>query len=171
MSEPRKLRCYEYVNRPYEQVRALLRHEPLELLQRATTSAAARASEVAMKLHVAAFAFEIGVDVRAIVLRMREEAGEAGLSPVTVAEIGWEAARMPALFPSMRIELSAWPLSADETQIEIAGEYRPPLGIVGIAVDAALGHRIADACVHRLLADFVGQLQREIPATTESIRP
>jgi hypothetical protein len=86
------------------------------------------------------------------------------VSPVTTIEIGWEAERTPALFPSMRAELSAWPLSSSETQIELAGNYRPPLGAVGNAIDAAVGHRIAEAAVHRFVEDVVEQMRRELPA-------
>jgi hypothetical protein len=163
MSEPRRLRCYEYVNRPYEQVSVLLRHQPLELLQRATTSAAARAGALAANLHVAIGGIEVGVDVRPHVRRIREEKAVAGLSPVTVLEIGWEASRAAGLFPSMHLELSAWPLSSTETQLEIAGEYRPPLGVVGQAMDAAIGHRIAEASVHSFLEDVVEQMKRDLP--------
>jgi hypothetical protein len=163
MTEPRKLRCYQYVNRPYEQVRALLCGEPLVLLQRATNSAAARASSLATSLHVGVGGIEVGVNVRPHLRRIRDEQGVAGLSPATCLEIGWEASRAPALFPSMHLELSAWPLSSTETQLEIAGEYRPPLGIVGNALDAAIGHRIAEASVHRLLDDVVEQVRRDLP--------
>jgi len=165
MSEPRKLRCYQYVNRPYEQVRALLRHQPLELLKRATTSAAARAGALAANLHVAIGGIEVGVDVRPHLQRIREDSSVAGLSPVTVLEIGWEASRAPGLFPSMHLELSAWPLSSTETQLEIAGEYRPPLGLLGNAMDAAIGHRIAEASVHSFLDDVVEQMKRDLPTS------
>lgn len=164
MSEPRKLRCYQYVNRPYEQVCALLRHQPLDLLQRATTSAAVRAGALAANLRVAIGGIEVGVDVRPYVQRIREEKGVAGLSPVTVLELGWEANRAPGLFPSMQhLELSAWPLSSTETQLEITGEYRAPLGVVGQAMDAAIGHRIAEASVHSFLEDVVEQMKRDLP--------
>ena len=102
------------------------------------------------------------MDVRPSVQRVREDEGAAGMSPVTVVEIGWEASRTPGLFPSMRLELSAWPLSSTETQIEIAGEYRPPLGPVGNAIDAAVGHRIAEASVHSFLEDVVEQIRRDV---------
>jgi hypothetical protein len=164
MSEPRKLRCYQYVNRPYSQVRDLLRKEPLELLQRATTSASSRASALAASLRIRVGGVEVGVDVRPTLQRIREEDPVGGLSPVVCLEIAWEAIRTPALFPAMRLELSAWPLSSSETQLEIAGEYTPPLGVVGNTVDAAVGHRIAEASVHRFLDDIVEQMRRDLPA-------
>lgn len=166
MSGPRKLRCYQYVNRPYARVRNLLRRQPLELLQRATTSAAARAGALAATLHAEVGGIEVGVDVRPHLQRIWDDAGVAGLPPVTRLEIGWEASHTPGLFPSMHLELSAWALSPSETQLEIAGEYRPPLGAVGNAMDAVLGHRIAEASVHRFLDDVVEQMRRDLPEGT-----
>jgi hypothetical protein len=165
MSEPRKLRSYQYVNRPYERVRELLHREPLKLLQRATTSAAARASTLMANLRLQVAGFEIGVDVRVLVRRVRDERAAPGNVPVTLVELSWEAVHMPAIFPSMLAEVSAQPLSPSETQIEIEGSYWPPLGVLGNAVDAAVGHRIAEATVHRLLMDLVEQLRDELAET------
>jgi hypothetical protein len=163
MSEPRKLRCYQYVHRPYDEVRAILHREPLELLQRATTSAAARAGELAANLHITLGGIQIGVDIRPYLRRVRDEQGIAGLAPVTRLEIGWEASQTPGLCPSMQLELSTWALSSTETQLEIVGEYRPPLGVVGNALDAAVGHRIAEASVHRFLDEVIEQMKRDLP--------
>jgi hypothetical protein len=167
MTEPRKLRCYGYVERPYEQVRGLLRQHALELLQRATTSASERASSLAANLKLGVAGIEVGVDVRTYLQRIREDEGICGLPPVTTLEIGWEARQTPAFFPIMRAEVSFWPLASDETEIEITGDYRPPLGAIGDAADAALGHRIAEAVVHRFLGDVVAELHRELPETHE----
>lgn len=163
---PRRLRCYEYVDRPYQAVRALLHERTLEVLQRATSSAAARADSLAGSLRVAVAGLEIGVDVRIHIKAVRDDPGVAGLSPVTHVTLEWQAARTPGLFPLMTAQLSAWPLSASETQIEIEGEYRPPMGALGTAIDAAVGHRVADASVHRFLADVIEQIRREVPAKT-----
>jgi hypothetical protein len=165
MSEPRRLRCYEYVNRPYAQVRDLLRGQPLELLRQATTSAASRARTLAATLHVGVAGVEIGVDVRINIQRIREEERAAAMSPVTILDIGWEASHAPGLFPVMHLELSVWPLSSSETQIEIAGEYRPPLGVIGNALDATVGHRIAEASVKNFLENVVEQMRRELSAS------
>ncbi|HEY8090766.1 MAG TPA: hypothetical protein VIF09_23050 [Polyangiaceae bacterium] len=164
MSEPRKLRCYQYVNRPYGAVRELLRERPLEVFQRATTSAAARADAIAASLHTAIAGVEVGVDVRIHVHAIQDEQGIAGVAPLTCITLAWEATRGAALFPVMKADLSFWPLTPSETQLEIEGAYRPPLGVVGNAVDAAIGHRVAEATVHRFLDDVVEQLRRELPS-------
>jgi hypothetical protein len=163
MSEPRKICCYGYVNRSYASVRDVLHQRPLELLKQATTSAAARASSLAASLRVGIAGVEIGVGVHIDVRGVREEEGVVGLSPVTRVVLGWEAANASSLFPSMSAQLSAWPLMSSETQLEIEGSYHPPLGVVGNAIDAAVGHRIAEASVHRLLEDVIEQLRRDIP--------
>jgi hypothetical protein len=106
---------------------------------------------------------ELGVAVTLHVRGVRDDVGVAGLSPITRVTIGWEAAHSPSLFPLTKAELSAWPLTSSETQIEIEGEYTPPFGLVGVTIDAAVGHRIAEATVHRFLEDLVAQLQRELP--------
>ena len=163
MGEPRTIGCYDYVTRAYEDVCTLLRQEPLDLLQRATTSASARARSLASSLRVQLADLEISVDVRLHVRRIRDRKTIAGLLPVLRIDLTWEAVRHPALFPSMFAELSVSPLSARETQIELRGAYWTPMGLLGTAFDAALGHRIAEAALHRFLDDLVEQLQCELP--------
>jgi hypothetical protein len=53
----------------------------------------------------------------------------------------------------MEAELIVYPLSKDETQIELRGRYTPPLGAIGSALDSQIGHRVADASVHRFVTD------------------
>ena len=160
MSEPRKLRVYAYVNKPYEAVRKLLYAHASELFPRATKAAVTRADEVGAQLRVSAAGIDVGVDVRIHLGALRDEEGPKGMSPVTRVPITWEAVKAAALFPSMSAELSAWPLTATETQIELEGSYRPPLGPVGNALDAVVGHRVAEAAVHRFLDDVVAEIRR-----------
>jgi hypothetical protein len=165
MSQSRKLRCYQYVERPYADVRDLLHGRTREVLQRATGSAVARASGIGASLHAGAVGVDIGVDVRVHIQSIKDEQGVAGMSPVTRIGLAWEAQHATPLFPVMHAELSFWPLMSTETQIELEGSYQPPLGLVGSAVDAAIGHRLAEAVVHRFLGDLVEQLRRELPPT------
>ena len=164
MTEPRRLRYYGYVERPYDQVRALLHSGALELFQRATASAAERGQSLVAHLNVRLEGIEIGVEVRTLARRVREEEPVAGLPPEICIELEWEAARAPALFPLMRAEVSAWPVTSRETQIEIVGDYQPPFRGAGKTLDAILLHRVAEASVHRFLEDILKQIRREIPA-------
>lgn len=163
MSQPRPLNCYEYIDRPYERVRELLHRDPSSLLQRATTSAAARTNALVTNLHLKVAGIEIGVDVRVLVRRIREQQATSKDTAVTRLELSWEAVRLPALFPAMLAEVAARPLSVTETRLDVDGSYWPPLGPVGNAIDTAGGHHIAEATVHRFLIDLVEQMRQEMP--------
>jgi hypothetical protein len=91
-----------------------------------------------------------------------EQIHDAPTSRVTRIPIQWSAAQRAALFPIMNAELSVYPLTATETQLDFLGRYEPPLGIVGGALDAMAGHRIAEASVHRLVADIVNYLREHV---------
>jgi hypothetical protein len=162
MSEPRSLRCYQYVNRPYDAVRELLCQHPRDVFQRATTTAAARADAIFASLHVVAGGLDVGVPVDIHVSGFRNEPGIAGLPPRTRIKLVWKARRDATLFPVMDADLSLWALTSTETQLELEGAYTPPLGIVGHAIDVAVGHRVAEATVHRFLDDVAEQIRREL---------
>jgi hypothetical protein len=74
----------------------------------------------------------------------------------------WEAAKMPRLFPFMKAELAIYPLTATETQLDLSGHYEPPLGLLGDAMNAIAGHRIAEASVHRFLTDVAAYLRKAL---------
>jgi hypothetical protein len=163
MSEPHELRCYDYVNHPYAAVRDAMRADLGGIFERATTSATRRAHALAANLKVGLGALEIGTDVVIEVLGVEErEEGPAGRTRTTFIRLRWKGARAAALFPSMEAEVIVYPLSKDETQIELHGRYTPPLGAVGGALDSLIGHRVADASVHRFVTDVAGLLRNEL---------
>ena len=82
----------------------------------------------------------------------------------TFIKLRWNAARAAALFPSMEAELIVYPLSKDETQLALQGRYTPPLGTIGSALDSLIGHRVADASVHRFVTDVASLLRDELGA-------
>ncbi len=168
MSKPRELHYYGYVERPYEAVRALLRGDPLAVFRRATTSASARAEALRTELHLAEDGVRLSVDLDVRIERVRDEAPVAGLPPVTTVALVWKGAKTPSLFPILRGGLSAWPVTSAETQLVLEGAYEPPLGLVGDAFDVAIGHRIAEATVHRFLEEVLSEIRREIPASGAS---
>jgi hypothetical protein len=74
----------------------------------------------------------------------------------------WEAATMPGLFPFMKGELSVYPLTSTETQLDFCGIYEPPFGAVGKTMNAIVGHRIAEVSVHRFVSDVAGYLRQAL---------
>lgn len=163
MSQPHELRCYEYVNRPYAVVRDALRGDAGGIFSRATKGAAGRANALAASLHVELGSLEVGADVAISVLSIDETPAAAGRPATTHIKLAWKAAHAAAIFPSMEADLAVYPLSKEETQLDLHGLYRPPLGAVGSAVDSMVGHRIADASVHRFVADVASLLKNELP--------
>lgn len=155
-----------YVERPIEDVRGLLHESTEELFQDATRTASARTREILSKLRVDVGSIEVGVPVRVRVEQVRDETPMTGLPPVTRVDLRWEAAHAPSLFPLMRADLTAWPISAGETMVELDGNYRPPFGPVGGALDALFGHRVAEAAVQRFHEDVLKEIRRRLTVLT-----
>ena len=159
MSKGREVRSYEYVNRPYEEVRDALLADTLGTFHAATRAAADRARTVASALRVNIAGLDVGTEIDISVGQVTEVPRAEGRSPSTRISIEWEATKRPRLFPLMRAELSVYPLTSTETQLDFEGSYEPPLGPVGSALDAVVGHRIAEASVHRLVVDVAHHLR------------
>lgn len=161
--EAREIRSYEYVNRPFDHVQRILAGDPVGFFQRATNAAAGRADALVAKLKVGVAGFEIGKDVEIEIDAVDTDAHAPGTisEPATTIVLRWHAARNESLFPSMRAELRIYPLSSDETQLDLHGTYAPPGGGVGVAADALVGHRIAEASLHRFLEDVVDRMRAE----------
>jgi hypothetical protein len=158
----REIRSYDYVNHPYERVREVLTRDAAGVFAAATRAAATRAESVAAGLRVNVAGIEVGADVVVSVGDVEESGTEVGFSAVTRIPVEWKAAERPQLFPLMKAELSVYPLTATETQLDFHGAYEPPGGLLGDAVDAVVGHRIAEASVHRLIADVARYLRENI---------
>jgi hypothetical protein len=162
MSKGREIRCYDYVNHPYERVRDALKRDALTVFQSATKAAASRAQSVAAELHVDIGGVGIKTDIRISVKDVEESLADAMSTPSTRLLIEWEAANTPRLFPLMKAELSIYPLTATETQLDFSGHYEPPFGVAGKAVNAIVGHRIAEVSVHRFVSDVAGYLRQAL---------
>lgn len=158
----RQIRCYDYINQPYARVRDALSKDAPALFQAATKAAASRAESVASELRIEVAGIGVEADVRISVKNIEEKAYDVNSTPVTKLQIEWEAATLPGLFPLMKAEISIYPLTATETQLDFQGVYEPPLGAVGKAMNAIAGHRIAEASVHRFVDDVAGYLRRTL---------
>jgi len=156
------IRVYDYVNQPYDKVRVAIESDANEVFRNATKVAALRAKSVASELHVNIAGIEVGADIEITVTGI-ENTQKAVTSPETTRiELEWEAAKMPRLFPLMKAELAIYPLTSTETQLDLRGNYEPPLGIVGSVIDAAVGNRIAEASVHQFISDVAAYLRNEL---------
>jgi len=154
VSKGRAIRFFDYVNRPYAQVKDLLEVDASEVFRAATHAAESRAGAVAAALRVKVAGLEVAKDVAVRIHEIEEIEGDAGAPPVTRIRLEWEAVTAPRLFPFMRADLSIYPLTPTETQLDLEGTYEPPLLAIGQAMNAAIGHRIAEASVHQFVRDI-----------------
>lgn len=157
----KKIRSFDYVNRPYAKVRDALTNSAPSVFLSATQAAASRSRSVAVALEVDIAGVKVVKDVDISVKGVEEDTTGARSTPRTRLAIEWAAASSPGLFPLMKGELAIYPLTATETQIDFSGEYEPPMGWLGSAVDAVVGHKIAEASVHR----FVSQIAEYLRST------
>lgn len=162
MNKGIEIRCYDYVNHPYKTVCDALRKDALDVFQSATKAAASRAQSVAAELHVDLGGIGVKADIRISVKSIEEKLADAMSGPTTRLLLEWEAASAPGLFPFMRAELSIYPLTNTETQLDFGGHYDPPLGALGRAMNAVAGHRIAEASVHRFINEVAEYLRKTL---------
>jgi len=154
-----EIRTFDYVNHPYPVVRKVLTDDALGVFKAATRSASSRAETVAAALRVDVAGLHVSTDIAVSLGEVREEEGAA---PVTRIPIYWQAAQRPGLFPVMDAELAIYPLTATETQLDFRGKYEPPLSVFGDAVNAIVGHRLAEASVHRFVAEVAQYLREHV---------
>ena len=139
MSKGREIHCYDYVNHPYEQVRDALSRDAPAVFQSATKAAASRAQSIASELQIDMGGIRIEADIRVSVKNIEVKDHEVMSGPAPRLHLEWEAARLPRLFPLMKADLSIYPITATETQLDFNGLYEPPLGPLGKALNAMVG--------------------------------
>ena len=77
----------------------------------------------------------------------------------TVLPMTWRATGAERLFPQLDADIEVAALGMSRTQLSISARYRPPMGVVGRALDRAILHRVAEATVKDFL-DRVGEQMR-----------
>ena len=88
--------------------------------------------------------------------QVRIQLGEPVRFPsMTSLPLTWEPVGLEGVLPRLDANLELGSLGGDRTQLAISARYRPPLGVVGRAVDRVLLHRVAEATVKDFL-DRVG---------------
>jgi hypothetical protein len=164
MDKGTKIRCYDYVNRPYEHVRDALKQNALTVFQSATKTAASRAQSVASELHVDFGGIGLKTEIKIALKGIEERLADSISMPMTKLLLEWEAATMPRLFPLMKGELAVYPLTSTETQLDFSGIYKPPFGALGKTMNAIVGHRIAEVSVHRFVTEVAEYLRQILPS-------
>ena len=158
MNQLREIHTYAFVNHPYERVSEVLRRDPVGLIQHATTHAVARGRELVGGLRESLGGVEVDGEFIVEMTSIAEET-EVMLGPRTRLSLSWRASHHPHLFPTMDATLDLLTLGPREAQLDFLGKYRPAHGMVGAAVDKALGHRILEASAHRFVESIAERLR------------
>lgn len=139
---------FAYIDVPVGVVRARLVAGPNGWLESMATRATAHGDALRVRLGPhgthGALAKRIDVEVGRPVAR----AG-ATLIPLT-----WRATGAPALFPVFRGDIEVAAIGGSETVVSIWGQYDPPLGALGDALDRFGLHRIAETSVRAFLQEL-----------------
>lgn len=155
------LRVYDYVNHPFAAVSSTLDRDAAGILQRATTVAGRRAQDLTATLHAQVGPVDVTADVAIEIGPIDDTPLASGRDALRIP-ISWQARLAPKAFPVMRAELSVYPLTSTETQLELLGTYDPPLGALGRAIDKAALRRIAEASVLQLVQALARYLREHL---------
>jgi hypothetical protein len=167
----RELRCYDYVNRSYPRVREAIGGDAQGIFHRATQAAASRAEALVSTLRASVGPIDIAADIAIEVDPPVDERNPLG-GERTLLGMRWRAVRGATLFPVMEATLAIYPLTASETQLELTGVYRPPLGALGTVLDGLAMSRVAEASVLRFVTDvarYLGKVLAEDPRAPQVV--
>ena len=99
--------------------------------------------------------------VRVQVRELAETDGSAGLA------IRWEATGPGGgLFPTLDADIRLLPAGEQTTLLVLSGVYRPPLGLLGAALDRAALHRVAAATIRNFLDRLASHITGHAEAGT-----
>jgi hypothetical protein len=155
------VRSYDYVNHPYDEVRRTLLADPIGVIRRATRVGSSDAGDAIAQLHVKLGSLDVAADVAMTITEVRDVV-KYGRN-ATALLVTWQHPSHPGLFPLMNATVSIYPLSPTETQLELDGQYEPPLGLLGAAVDSMIGHRLAKVAIHGFVSEVATCLRGVAP--------
>jgi hypothetical protein len=95
---------------------------------------------------------------------VRVEIGEVQRFPgKTLLPLRWRPEGLERLVPALDADLEIAGLGAGRTQLAVSASYRPPLGLVGRAMDRALLHRVAEATIKDFVDGVAGRVAELLP--------
>jgi hypothetical protein len=92
-------------------------------------------------------------EVRTTILGHRER------EDALVVTIAWQVTSHPSLFPVLTGDLELANVASGMCRLTLSASYVPPLGELGIALDRALMHRIAQSTIRAFLEGLAKSLE------------
>ena len=148
------VRYYTFISHPFDEVsRELLdaREEWLPVVARTVNGAGISVAELGVAVRGTRFH-------KAVEMSFGERSYQ-GTSHISVP-FRWKATAVPALFPTFDGDLQVSHWREGTTQLALSANYQPPLGPVGLMLDKAALHLVAEA----LVKDFVDRVASALDA-------
>ena len=153
------LRYYVDLDIPFEQAESALLGTPEAWVPGLLRDAEGRGQQLLAEVGFAVDERRLDREVE-IELGMPYRSGIATRVPLT-----WRATSGTRLFPRLEGDLEVAALGSSRSQLSMDARYRPPLALVGRALDRALLHRVAEATI----GDFVDRVAERIVAHEPSM--
>jgi hypothetical protein len=160
MTTKTRISCFETLPISYPKVCEALALNADRVFEEATKAATTNANGHEVQLHATIAGIQLNKNVQIEVQSYIEVQSDA--EQQLAVELRWEATRVPHWFPTMTARLAVTPISETETKLGLVGEYEPPLGFVGHAINSVFGHHVAETSVQRFLADVVNHLKETL---------
>jgi hypothetical protein len=157
MNQLHEIHTSAFVNHPYERVSEVVRNDPVGLIQRANVHAVSRAHELIGTPGENHGGVEVDGEF-VVELTSIEEETEVRLGPRTRLCLTWRPSHHPHLLPTMDATLDVMTLGPREAQLDFVGKYHLH-GILGVAVDETVGHRMLDAAAHHFVESIAERLR------------
>lgn len=145
----RPIRRIARVGRAFDRIRSYVTVNPSAVLGDRPTG-----------MHVRRVGLDLSRDVRFVLGDL-----EIGAHAVRIP-LHWADARRPKLFPVLDATLTVAPEWCDgraAARLDLAGNYRPPLGRLGAVLTVLGGHRLLVESVDRYLFALADRLEQELP--------
>ena len=143
---------YTYIDAPAGAVRTNLLEGSHAWIEQLATHAAAEGDSMRVRLGPRGTHGVVGKQI-AVTVGTAAARGAATLIPLT-----WHATGAPALFPVFSGDIEIAAIGGSETQLSIWGQYDPPLGALGDALDRFGLHRVAEASMRAFLLELAQTL-------------
>jgi len=146
------IRYYLELPLPFAEVQRALLDDPGSWLPGLATEAEDNGERLLIEV-----GFEVVRD-RRVRREVQIEVGEPVSVPsrTTVLPLAWEPKDGGRALPQLDADIEIAALGSMRTQLSMSARYRPPLGMIGRALDRALMHRVAEATIKDFL-DRVGE--------------
>ncbi len=159
------VRYYLEVPLSFETAESLLLQAPEDWVPGVARDASARGERLLTQVG-------FGPPGRRVAKKVEIQIGEPMKFPSkTVLPLHWVATSAQSLFPALEADLEVAPLGPFWTQLSISARYRPPMGLVGRAVDRTMMHRVAEATVKDFLDRAAEALREPVPRTAKQEAP